>query len=299
VLGAASEPLGGIGLSHLLPAGLLFALPLSVHGGLHALRWLVHLLPRFWLRAGCLASLLLGMGYFGHAQMTAFTAHCLGTKPLAIGLDADQHSLVSLLKEQTTADARILWEERSGGRTDSHWSALLSLWTDRAYLGGLDSEVAIEHNYATFRDQLLAGRPLVNWTDHELEEFCRRYNIGWVVCWSPAALERFQKWTGSAPTASFHQQGTGYLFTLRSPHSYTLKGRARWLRADAQRIALTDIVPDDEGKVVLSLHHQAGMRAAPARVQIEREVDPHDPIPFVRLRVPGPVARVTITWEGR
>ena len=46
------------------------------------------------------------------------------------------------------------------------------------------------------------------------------------------------------------------------------------------------MVPED-GKVVLSLHYQAGMKALPARVQVEREIDPYDPIPLVRLKVPG------------
>jgi hypothetical protein len=57
-------------------------------------------------------------------------------------------------------------------------------------------------------------------------------------------------------------------------------------------------VPKD-GKVLLSLHHQKGMQVSPSRVQIESEIDPQDPIKFVRLSVPdlGPVARVTITWE--
>ncbi|MFO0842419.1 MAG: hypothetical protein U0797_08495 [Gemmataceae bacterium] len=40
---------------------------------------------------------------------------------------------------------------------------------------------------------------------------------------------------------------------------------------------------EDEGQVVLSLHHQAGMRVRPARVRIERAIDPQDAIPFVRL----------------
>ena len=64
----------------------------------------------------------------------------------------------------------------------------------------------------------------------------------------------------------------------------------------ARHIALADIVPED-GTVVLSMHYQTGMRVSPGRVQIERETDPRDPIDFIRLRLQGPVARVTITWQ--
>ena len=70
------------------------------------------------------------------------------------------------------------------------------------------------------------------------------------------------------------------------------------MRADPERVVLANVVPED-GEVVLSLHYQKGMQVMPARVLLEPELDPRDPIPFVRLKVPGPVARVTLTWNGR
>jgi hypothetical protein len=76
-----------------------------------------------------------------------------------------------------------------------------------------------------------------------------------------------------------------------------LKGQATLLRADHEQVALADVIPE-EGTVVLSLHYQAGMKASPSRVSVERELDPIDPIPFVRLRLPHPMSRVTLTWEN-
>ena len=87
----------------------------------------------------------------------------------------------------------------------------------------------------------------------------------------------------------------GWLITLK-PRSFVLKGQGRVIAADSKRITLADLVPED-GKVLLSLHYQAGIQASPSRVQVEREIDAYDPIPFIRLRLPGPVARVTLTWE--
>ena len=69
------------------------------------------------------------------------------------------------------------------------------------------------------------------------------------------------------------------------------------LHADSKRIALADVVPNANGEAVLCLHYEAGMQVSPSRVLLEKEIDPHDPIPFVRLRLPGPVVRVTLTWE--
>ena len=36
---------------------------------------------------------------------------------------------------------------------------------------------------------------------------------------------------------------------------------------------------------------------APSNVRVERELDPFDPIPLLRLRLPGPVMRLTLTWD--
>ncbi len=88
------------------------------------------------------------------------------------------------------------------------------------------------------------------------------------------------------------------LFTLNRPRSYVLKGQERWLKAESSRIELSDLVPED-GKIILSLHYQKGLVAAPSRVCVERDTDPRDRVPFVRLRLTGPVARVTLTWDDR
>jgi hypothetical protein len=70
------------------------------------------------------------------------------------------------------------------------------------------------------------------------------------------------------------------------------------VEADFRHVVLEDVVPED-GIVVLSLHYQAGLRVSPSRVRLEREPDAFDPIPFLRLRVAGPVARLTLAWEER
>ena len=59
--------------------------------------------------------------------------------------------------------------------------------------------------------------------------------------------------------------------------------------------------------MVLSLHYQTGLRASPDRVALEPEQnsggltppDAGDLVPFLRLRVERPVARVTIRWQER
>ncbi|HMF11947.1 MAG TPA: hypothetical protein VKE94_06555, partial [Gemmataceae bacterium] len=196
-------------------------------------------------------------------------------------------------------EARILWEDRPGQSATGRWTALLPVLTDRAFLGGLDANAGIVHEQELrFADQMLADRWLRDWSDAELEDFFRRYNVGWVVCWSPTAIERFRAWKGIEEIATLVDDGTGSLFAINRPKSYVLKGEARWLHADSRRIALGEVTPDEKGEVWLSLHYQTGLRAAPGQVQIEQVPNPND-IPFVRLRLPGPVTRVVLTWDNR
>jgi hypothetical protein len=220
-----------------------------------------------------------------------------GGRPLEIGLGERRRALVELLSSRTDPGARILWEDRVGEPNRAVWTPLLPLLTDRAYLGGLDPDAGVDHAYASLSGSNLAGRRLGAGSVGELAAFCRRYIVGWVVCWTEAAKERFQGWKEACLLAHVTDGEDGWIFSLPK-QSFTLQGQARFLRADCQHIALADLVPEN-GRVVLSFHYQAGLVVSPSRVQVEREPDPYDPIPLIRLTLPGPVARVTLRWKPR
>jgi hypothetical protein len=293
VAGLTWEPLGRHDAFRLLvPALFLSVLPAAAAagrliGGLgRRLSWTPGPRTR---RAGVLsAGLLLLGGLVLHRFTTPLT-------PLAIGLHPQQEAIVRFLTERTSDDARILWEERPDAPAGEGWTALLPLLTKRSFLGGLDPRAGLDYAYAALAEQKLAGRPLVDWSDDELADFCRRYNVGWIACRTPATAARFRRWPHALPVGG---PEPFTLFALDRPRSYVLKGQARWVAADADRITLADVVPED-GKVVLSLHHLSGLRVSPGRVQLEREPDPFDPVPFIRLHLPGPVSRITLQWDGR
>jgi hypothetical protein len=169
--------------------------------------------------------------------------------------------------------------------------------TGRPFVGGLDPDAGVEHTFAGLTGATLAGRPLADCTDADLERFCRRYNVGWVVAWSPAVRQRLRDWPLARPVAELHDGGPGWLFELDRPRTLVLKGKARVVQADWQRIALADAEPED-GQLVLSLHHHPGWRVLPSDVRVERDPDVDDPVPFLRLRLPGPLLRLTLIWEG-
>jgi hypothetical protein len=240
------------------------------------------------------------------AEATAWAEGLTRSSPLEIGLGEERLALIEAVIEQTTDQARILWEDRRGepGKL-SRWTALLPVLTERAFVGGLDAEGGIEHATNGLVDGALAGRPLEEWSNIELEDYCRRYNIGWVVCWSEGACKRFARWqtAGTGKPLPATEEGEGRLFTLRRKATYALSGgTVSWRSADARRILLADAVPaepGEDGQIVLSLHYQAGMRVSPSRVRLEQAVDSQDTIPFVRLRMSEPVGRIMITWDGR
>jgi hypothetical protein len=299
--GIAYEPASRLGAGQLLVPALLFATIsaaralAAIAGGLR--QWSGTFLAPLVVLGGAL-----GVAWQLAPEPLGAWAHRLyQPHPLEIGLGEDRAELVEMVKEQTSEEARILWEERTIDRRGSRWTALLPLLTGRAFVGGLGADAEIEHATGGLVDQHLGGKPLRDWADAELEEYCRRYNIGWVVCWSPAVQERFQRWSLAEPGPVLPGEEKGRLFRLRRKASYALVGSVRWRSADARRILLSDAVParmpdEEEGQVVLSLHYQAGMRVTPNRVRIERAVGPRDPIPFVRLRFSEPVGRIMITW---
>ena len=237
----------------------------------------------------------------------------VATDPLLIGFSSDQKQLMALLNEHTTPEARVLWDETSHNRPGWNWSALLPLYTNCAFLGGLDPESGVEHSYCAMCSRLLTGRALSEWSDDELLAFCRWYNVGWVVARSPGAIERWGKVAIAKTIAQLTEDGQPVVFyALDRPKSYILNNRPRkeqdsyrpaaatWESANTRRVILTNVVPDSDGEVQLSLHMLEGLRVSPSYIRVEPLPDPtgRDPVHHVRLRMPGPVPRLTLMWEN-
>ena len=120
--------------------------------------------------------------------------------------------------------------------------------TDRAFVGGLDPDADIDHTAGGLVDQTLAGRPIDDWTDADLSDYCDRYNIGWVVCWSEKTakrFERFRRWEdatyATAPPVELRDGEAGRLIALHRKPTFALHGAAHWYSADSNRIVLTDV----------------------------------------------------------
>jgi hypothetical protein len=300
ILGITWEPLGQLGTADLMVPALWFAALPAAHAWTQLYRLVVFLTRTPVRGAVVTCGLLAGLGYAGQELLESWAASSTEPPRLVLGLDAQRETLVKTLRETTTAEARILWEVRRDRTELPRWSALLPVLTGRSYVGGLDPYGTIEHTKMGLVDRSLGRWPVASYDDSALERYARQYNIGWVVCRSPEAVSRFRSWSGATETARLEDNGPVVLFTLtRAPRTFALKGRATVLHMDSHHITLADVVPED-GVVVLSLHYQTGLRAAPESVAVDKAPDwDEDVVPFVRLRMDRPVARVTLTWQGR
>ncbi len=296
LLGVAWEPLGLLGTSILFAPAMWFACVLAARAWVSAGAWL-------WQAGRC------GRGVLIVALLAIAAALGWGTdlpenlfdrmqprETLEIGLGPDRKAIVDALIHHTTDDARILWEDRPRNRQASRWAALLPLLTDRCFIGGLDPDGFMEHSSISLMNQSLDSQPIATWTDEYLAEYCWRYNVRWIVAWSPSVVQRFENWPLAKKVQSFKDGETGWLFVIDRVPSFALKGNAEFLSCDGRNIVLGNVVPDN-GEVVISLHYQAGMRASLPRVQIERAEWGQDRIGFIRLRLAERAAGVTVTWE--
>jgi hypothetical protein len=300
ILGIAWEPLGRLGTADLMVPALWFAALPAAHAWTQAFRLLAHVSGSP-ARAALLTCALLAGLVFAQRELVACAAQHFTEMPrLTMGLGPEREALVRMLQQYTTPEARVLWEDRRERGETSRWTALLPLLTGRTFIGGIDPNGQIEHATAGLVDQTLRGKLLAHWSDADLDSYCRRYNIGWIVCRSPESSARFRAWKGAIETAQGNDNGPVWLFTVvKAPRTFALKGQATVLHMDSHHITLADVVPDEDGIVVLSLHYQTGLKAAPERVLVEPEPDGDDLICFLRLRMERPVARVTITWRER
>jgi hypothetical protein len=281
-------------------------------------------------------SLALGLSAAAAPQaMRGAAERLLRVRPLVVGIPAEGPGLVDWLRNTTDQSARILFEDqlRLLEATDiesTHWTPLLPLLLQpetRLFIGGLYQTAFIAHHrLASFGDYHLGDRRIDEWTQSELTDYCARYNVGWVVCWSPLSRFSFDRFAlarriGTLPRAAsperavvpdevqwraiaaragsevanrYLSEGVNRyaLYRVERPRSYFLQGRGRLTTLDANRVELADVTPD-EGSVVVSLHWLDAWRTDPP-LAIEPAPVGGDPVPFVRIHLPGPQRRIVL-----
>ena len=256
-------------------------------------------------------------------------------RPLVVGISPEARTLVDWIAVNTDDSARILFEDqlRLLERTDPesvHWTPLLPILLgreSRMFLGGLYQTAFIRHHkMAAFGDFHLGDRPIDEWDAASIQAYCDRYNVGWVICWSP--LSRF--WFDRYPAAKFvaevprlatpgrpaspneHEwnamvrragpviamrtmtegEGSYRIYRVDRPRSFFVRGKGRIVASGPNRIELADVEPQD-GAAVVSLHWLDTFRADPPATIGPEPMLPDD-VPFVRIETKVPIPRLVI-----
>ena len=280
-------------------------------------------------------------GVWGAAEqplIRSYWALMTDRRPLVVGLQPPMRTLVDWLRGNTDLSARVLFEDQLRlleltGPESTHWTPLLPRLLEpdqRMFVGGLYHMAFIKHRkMAAFGDFQLGDRAIDEWTSAQVADYCRTYNVGWVVCWSPLSLFWFDRYPsakrvatlpryatpGKPPSNNEHEwsamvrrvgrdlairymfegEHTYAVYRIDRPHSYFLKGKGRIVAVGPNRVELADLEPE-EGAVVVSLHWIDSWKAEPP-LTLRPEPVAIDPVEFVRIELPGPVGRVVLTNE--
>jgi hypothetical protein len=297
--GLMSDLLGRLGASQMIVAALLFACVPSACGVAWALERVRVACGSVMAPIGLVAALALGVWLLAPAVLRERAARLARPVPWEVGLGEGRQAVLEALRERTTADARILWEDRPLSRGEPRWTALLPVLTGRWFVGGLDAGASIEHTATGLVAGCLAGRPMEEKSDAELEAYCSWYNVGWVVTWSEESARRLAKWTaGVAESTPLPAEGLT-LWRLRREPRFARVGEAQCVQAGPNAVLLADARPCPKGTIELSMHYLEGMTVSPERVKLQPAEYKEDKVRFIRLILKEPAGRILITWGRR
>src|SRR5262249_41149472 len=145
-----------------------------------------------------------------------------------------------------------------------------------------DSRHFLRFDSAKLRKKIMKTRPA-----HAIRNFFRLYNIGAVVAFHPASVQRLQSMPGFVTLE--RRLGPVHLMRVNQPLSWFVQGEGK-VKAGLNRLELSEL----KGKeIVLKYHWTKGLSASPsARIVPIRIYD--DPIPFIKIIEPPPALTLRI-----
>jgi len=226
--------------------------------------------------------LLLGIAAISFVINVSIT-ESRGRMKLRTQIPAEINAIVDWIGRETPSDARVLFEE-SGDETGFiydgiYLSALVPHLTGRQLIGGPINLYNDRHHFAEFHSGQMFKKDVRTLTDDELLAYLRLYNIGAVVAFHPASLQRLQAIPG---LVTLEQRiGPVHLMKVNQPLTWFVAGEGK-VKAGLNRLELSEITGDE---VILKYHWVEGLTASPStRIEPVKMLD--DPIPFIKLIAP-------------
>lgn len=230
--------------------------------------------PRFRL-----VPLVLSMGLIAFA-INIVQTESTGRLLLRSRLTPPLEAITQWIAREAPADARVLFEE-SGDETGFvydgvYLSSLLPHLTGRELIGGPINLYNDRHHFAEFHSGKMFKKNVQTLSADEVINHFRLYNIGAVVAFHPASLQRLQSIPGLVTVKQ--RIGPIHLMKVNQPPSWFLQGLGK-LTAGFNRIELAELKGSE---IILKYHWIEGLRSTPT-VKIIPVKLADDPIPFIKL----------------
>ena len=193
---------------------------------------------------------------------------------------AEINSIVDWIRTATPARGRVLFEE-SGDETGfiydgMYLSSFAAHWAGRELIGGPINLYNDRHHFAEFHSGELFKREIHRLGDEEIRNYFRLYNIGAVVAFHPASVQRLQSVPGLVSLD--RRIGPVHLMKVNQPLSWFLQGDGK-VGAALGRLQVSDV---KGAEIILKYHWVEGLRGEPA-VKMTPVKMHDDPIPFIKI----------------
>ena len=198
-------------------------------------------------------------------------------------------AIVEWVETSTPTEGRVLFEE-SGDETGfvydgTYLSSFIPQRADRQLIGGPINVWYDRHHFAEFHSGKLLKKDIQTLSDDEIRNYFRLYNIGAVVAFHPASIQRLQSVPGLITLD--RRVGPVHLMKVNQPLSWFLQGEGS-VTASLNRLEASDVKGNE---VILKYHWAEGLIGTPA-VKILPVKMYDDPIPFIKIL--DPPARFTL-----
>jgi hypothetical protein len=203
-----------------------------------------------------------------------------GKMHLRTGVPAELRAIVEWIKKEAPANARVLFEE-SGDETGfvydgMYLSSFVPHWTGRQLIGGPINLYNDRHHFAEFHSGKLFKREIQTFTDEEIRDYFRLYNIGAVVAFHPASIQRFQSLPGLIVLD--RRIGPVHLMKVNQPLTWFFQGEGE-VKAGLNRLEVSNVTGEE---VILKYHWVEALAGSPP-VHIVPIRLHDDPIPFIKI----------------
>jgi len=208
------------------------------------------------------------------------TTESLGKLKLRTQIRPEISAIVDWVRTQTPADARVLFEE-SGDETGfvydgMYLSSFIPHWTGRQLIGGPINLYNDRHHFAEFHSGKLFKRDIQTLADDEIKNYLRLYNVGAVVAFHPASIQRLLSIPGLVTVD--RQIGPIFLMKVDQPLTWFLQGAGN-VKSGPNRLEISDVRGNE---ITLKYHWIEGLAGSPAVIIIPVKIG-EDPIPFIKV----------------